>query len=136
MKIRHVFQPDDTGCGIACVAMLSGLSYNEVKQLMIAEKLFDTDTSYWGTSFCDLKEVLNKLEIKTANRRKFNRRRNIPARVAIASTNYDKKGMWRWVVFVRDIDGFYIYDPGKRRKKVRDLRGRMSGYYQDEWLLY
>ena len=33
MKIRRIVQKDHTGCGIACVAMLSGTTYLQAKKL-------------------------------------------------------------------------------------------------------
>jgi ABC-type bacteriocin/lantibiotic exporter with double-glycine peptidase domain len=127
--IRHVYQPDWSGCGIAVIAMVAGLSYNGAKTLMIKEKIFDADSDFFGTSFSDLQKVLNALNIQNKNRRKFNKWVNIPAKVAIASTNYDSSGLFHWVLFIRDINGFYIYDPAKRRKKIRDLRGKMTGWF-------
>jgi len=129
MKITYVSQPDDTGCGLACVAMICGVSYNQVKSNMVKLGIFKKDNDFWGTSFKDIIRTLNSQNIQTVNRRKFKKWRNIPAKVAIVSTNYEQSGLFHWVVFVRDNDGFYIYDPAKRRKKIRDLRGKMSGYY-------
>lgn len=129
MKIRHVSQPDDTGCGIAVLAMVLEMTYYQVKEWMIEEGIFDCDTEYWGTSFKDLTTMLEKKKIKTERKRKFKKWCNIPAKVAIASTNHAKSGEWHWVLFCRDIDGYFIYDPGKRRKKIRDLRGKMAGAF-------
>lgn len=36
--MQHVFQEDSKGCGIACVAMVSGLSYQAAKQKLISPK--------------------------------------------------------------------------------------------------
>jgi len=129
MKIRHVFQPDDTGCGIACTAMLTGKTYQEVKQQMISIKVFRFNAQDWGTSFKDIKLILSKNNIHTMPKRKFRRWCHIPAKIAIVSTSHSKKGDWHWVVFVRDSIGHYIYDPGKRRKRIRDLRGKRCGHF-------
>jgi hypothetical protein len=129
MTIRHVYQPDDTGCGIAVLAMILGTTYGQVKNWMIEENIFEPNTEYWGTNFNDLITFLNKKNIRTERKRKFKKWKNIPAKIAIASTNYDKTGQWHWVLFIRDIQGCYIYDPGKRRKKIRDLRGKRTGAF-------
>ena len=129
MKIQHVSQPDDTGCGLACLAMITGLTYFQIKDQLIQQGKFKADTDDWGTTFNDIIQILQYYQLKTERKRKFKKWCNIPAKVAIASTNYDKSGCWHWVVFVRDIDGYFIYDPGKRRKKIRDLRGKMAGWF-------
>lgn len=129
MKIKHVYQQDDTGCGIACVAMLVNKTYFEVKDYVLSNGIISNDTNYFGTTFKQIATILNGLGMKAFSRRKFKKWSNIPAKVAIASTNYANCGNWHWVVFVRDIDGCYIYDPNKPRKKIRDLRGKMSGWF-------
>jgi len=128
MKVKHVYQHDDTGCGIACVAMLVNQTYHGVKEQLIRNGFF-SDNADFGTTFRELTNILTSFNFRPMSRRKFKKWSNIPAKVAIASTNYNKSGGWHWVVFVRDIDGFYIYDPGKPRKKIRDLRGKMSGWF-------
>ena len=37
MKLTRVTQEDDTGCGIACVAMLAGISYRESKTIFLED---------------------------------------------------------------------------------------------------
>ncbi|RZL46357.1 MAG: hypothetical protein EOP00_15225 [Pedobacter sp.] len=129
MRIKHVCQPDDTGCGIACLAMILNLTYNQVKDWMIKNKFLKPGTNDFGTTFQDLYKVLAEHRIKIVRKRKFKQWRNIPAKVAIVSTNYNASGCWHWVVFIRDIEGCFIYDPGKRRKKIRDFRGKVSGQF-------
>lgn len=123
-----MYQPDDTGCGIACIAMIVGKTYQEVKAKMIEGQFFVKCTDF-GTTFKDLQNALKLYNINTNPKKKFKKWQNIPAKIAISSTNYDAQGIWHWVVFVRDVEGYYIYDPGKRRKRIRDLRGKMSGYF-------
>lgn len=128
MKVKHVYQRDYTGCGIACVAMLINETYQSVKDQLIQNKVFCVDSDF-GTTFNELTEILKSFNLVPMPKRKFKKWSNIPAKIAIASTNYDKSGGWHWVVYIRDIDGYYIYDPGKPRKKIRDLRGKMSGWF-------
>jgi ABC-type bacteriocin/lantibiotic exporter with double-glycine peptidase domain len=128
MKVNHVYQHDDTGCGIACVAMIVNQTYFEVKEILKREGFFNND-EYLGTDFRDINKALNIFNFRCASKRKFKKWNNIPAKIAIASTNYDSEGGWHWVLFVRDLNGYFIYDPGKRRKKIRDLRGKMTGWF-------
>lgn len=129
MKIKHVYQIDQNGCGIAVLAMVLNSTYKQVKSWMIEKGFFEADSSDFGTTFQDLYKVLTEHKIKIERKRKFKQWKNIPAKIAIASTNYDKAGCWHWIIFVRDIEGIYIYDPGKRRKKIRDLRGKAAGAF-------
>lgn len=131
MKIKHVYQHDDTGCGLACVAMIVNKTYFEVKDYVLNNGIISNDTNYFGTTFKQIATILNCLGMNAYSRRKFKKWSNIPAKVAIASTNYGNSGNWHWVVFVRDIDGCYIYDPNKPRKKIRDLRGKKSGWFME-----
>lgn len=39
MKIKRVIQEDSTGCGIACVAMVAGISYAEAKQITLNNEI-------------------------------------------------------------------------------------------------
>ncbi|SOD19770.1 cysteine peptidase family C39 domain-containing protein [Pedobacter xixiisoli] len=128
MKVNHVYQHDDTGCGIACVAMIVNQTYFQVKEILKQAGFFDND-DYLGTDFKDMNKALNIFNFSSASKRKFKKWNNIPAKIAIASTNYDSEGGWHWVLFVRDIEGCFIYDPGKRKKKIRDLRGKRSGWF-------
>lgn len=128
MKIKHVYQHDDTGCGLACVAMLVNQTYYEVKDQLINKGFFKRNLDF-GTTFQELTNILTMFNFRPMKKRKFKKWNCIPAKVAIASTNYDKSGGWHWVVFVRDSDGYFIYDPSKPRKKIRDLRGKMSGWF-------
>lgn len=129
MKIKHVYQLDDTGCGIACVSMLINKSYNYVKEIMLQKGTFNISHDNLSTTFAELTNTLDLFNIKVERKRKFKTWKNIPAKIAIASTNYDKSGCWYWVIFVRDLKGYFIYDPGKKRKKIRDLRGKMVGWF-------
>lgn len=124
-----MYQHDDTGCGIACVAMLVNQTYFEVKEQLIQDGFFTKHTVFFGTTFRHISTILTKYHLKPTPKRKFKKWSNIPAKIAIASTNYNSAGSWHWVVFVRDIDGYFIYDPDKPRKKIRDLRGKMSGWF-------
>lgn len=128
MKIKHVYQHDDTGCGIACVAMLVNQSYHELKKQLIQKGFFFGRTDF-GTTFRELTNIITSFNFRPTPKRKFRKWANIPAKVAISSTNYNTTGGWHWVVFVRDLNGYFIYDPGKPRKKIRDLRGKMSGWF-------
>lgn len=128
MKVNHVYQHDDTGCGIACVAMIVNQTYFQVREALKQAGFFNSDDDL-GTNFKDINKALNIFNFSSASKRKFKKWNNIPAKIAIASTNYDSKGCWHWVLFVRDLDGCFIYDPGKRKKKIRDLRGKQSGWF-------
>lgn len=129
MKVKHTFQKDDSGCGIACISMVVGKSYYEVKAILFEQNFYKNLDDDLSTTFKELAKAFDLFKINTSKKRKFKMWKNIPAKIAIASTNYDKYGIWHWVLFVRDIEGFFIYDPGKPKKKIRDLRGKMSGWF-------
>ena len=53
--MRRIVQKDDVGCGIACVAMLSGQTYTSVRQLMFPDgKVSATSTAQIRSALADL----------------------------------------------------------------------------------
>jgi len=49
-EIKRILQEDATGCGLACVAMIAGKKYAEVKKLALANKYFENKKTFYTTS--------------------------------------------------------------------------------------
>lgn len=102
-------------CGIACVAMLAGCSYDEAR---IALEFAEDDDEFY-TWHDDLLKALKTLGCEVTFN-KFLSWRKIEGR-AIVAVNHTKDGnYWHWVVF----DGEAILDPKPSRPgRKTDYRG-------------
>ncbi|HEY1268931.1 MAG TPA: cysteine peptidase family C39 domain-containing protein [Candidatus Binatia bacterium] len=113
MKI--VLQEDETGCGLACVAMIAGKTYPEVKQtaaqlgIRVKDKKLYSDTQY-------VRRLLRRFRIETSPAEKpFASWDALPDR-ALLSIKYHKENdrpMWHWVVFERNEGQAAVLDPAK-----------------------
>ena len=123
-----VVQDDDTGCGIACVAMIAGVSYEDAKAAVFS-KSFRKKVFY--TSGPDLRRGLERfgLTLRPAARaRRFEswRRLESTSIVAVEQTPRNK-AHWHWVVFVNDGTRRYVLDPSWPeivRTDFRKMEGR------------
>ena len=129
MKIKRIVQKDDTGCGIACVAMLSGRPYAEVKQIFV-EQIFTSPRQYFGTYHREVEQALHILGFNT-KRRRFRGWRKIQSCAIVAIERRKNKTDWHWVVFVcRGKEAFAIDPMPGYNKYIRDFRLiRGSGIY-------
>jgi|SRR3989338_6723346 len=102
-------------CGVACIAMLAGCSYDGALEALE----FADDAEEFYTWHVDLFNALGKLGC-AVKKRKFISWREIEG-CAIVAVNHTKNGRyWHWVVF----DGEAILDPKPSRpERKADLRG-------------
>lgn len=116
MKIRYVPQRHSTDCGVACIAMIAGVSYQEAFDAIgfSAER-----TQFYTTHSC-LTNALRKLGISVM-RRKFRSWQEIPGPAIVAVNHRSNRQLFHWVMF----DGRLIWDP--KQNKYR--RYRASGFY-------
>jgi ABC-type bacteriocin/lantibiotic exporter with double-glycine peptidase domain len=101
-------------CGVACVAMLAGCSYQHAFDVFS----FSKDQSQFHTRHHHLISALEKLGC-VVKRKQFCSWRAIRGR-AIVAVNHTQNGNWHWVAF----DGEAILDPkpGRMSRKT-DFRG-------------
>ena len=105
-------------CGIACVAMLAGCSYDHARKALG----FGKDEDKFYTVHHDLRDGLQHLGCEVKLKR-FVSWRKMPGK-AIVAVNHTKDGAyWHWVVF----DGEAILDPKPNRPgRKTDLRGLLG----------
>lgn len=108
-------------CGVACVAMLAGCSYQQAFEVFG----FAENQSEFYTRHHHLISALEKLGC-AVKRKRFRSWREISNR-AIVAVNHRQDGYWHWVAF----DGEAILDPRPDRLgRKTDLRGlRANGQY-------
>jgi len=127
-QMRRVMQEDEAGCGIACVAMVTGKTYLQAKRFFL-ERIFQTTDRKPHTRHYQLRRALWKLGIAT-EKRPFRHWRSIE-NLSIVPINRRADTGWHWVVFVPDSGNPYILDPmlgkGGRRYDFRGMKAR--GFY-------
>lgn len=94
--VRRVVQKDRDGCGVACVAMLAGVTYRQAKDVMFG------DDSVSLTSTADLYNALKVL------RKRPSGKRLVPLRTqsyrdldtnALLKVGRPGKSWWHWIVW-------------------------------------
>jgi ABC-type bacteriocin/lantibiotic exporter with double-glycine peptidase domain len=123
--IRRVQQGDEEGCGIACVAMVTGKTYPQAKKFFL-ERVFLPTERKPHTRHYQLRRALRMLRIAT-EKRAFSNWRSIES-LSIVPINRRLDGGWHWVVYVPNNGRPYILDPapgkGRRRYDFRGMKAR------------
>ena len=127
-QMKRVIQEDEAGCGIACVAMVTGKTYLQAKRFFLERIFLPTDRKP-HTRHYQLQCALRKLGIAT-EKRPFRHWRAIETLSVVTISRRSDTG-WHWVVFVPNGDRPYILDPmpgkGRRRYDFRGMKAR--GFY-------
>lgn len=115
--MRRIQQLDDMGCGVACVAMLTGQSYEAIRDLMYPN---EPDTIS-GTNGRQLRRALAKFDCKTVKLVRFKRGTKYQSLTfdAVLRVGFTKK----------NDDGHWVVWDSKRRR-VLDPAGREAGRYR------
>jgi hypothetical protein len=119
--MKRITQFDDDGCGVACVAMIAGVSYRRALRAMYGDKpLIKTVTG-------DLRRGLHALGIECGTRlvRSTTPRhyRNL-REDAVLKTRTRSDGDWHWIVW--DAKRKLVIDP--ERKENRYVRPPITSY--------
>jgi len=122
MKIRRRVQKDQTGCGIACVAMLSGITYLKARKLATELGEVPDEKGRYYTQSWQLRHILSELGVSSRKGRKVSKWRSINC-LSIVGINYrspeGKDATWHWVIYVPGSDGGYVLDPMGHIKSTR-----------------
>ena len=115
MDIRRVVQVDSTGCGIACVAMITGKFYKDIKQVGLENDIFSTKKALY-TDTADIVKMLKILGIPTEKGRKVSNWDTIKS-ISIVGINYrESSDTWHWEVYIPNEEEGYVLDPNKKIK--------------------
>lgn len=110
-KLRHIHQQDGAGCGLACAAMLAGVSYAQMKRsfrrLRPKAKSFLTEVK-------DLNLLLRSHGLWLAPARYTKRINRIRSRALIAIRWNEARAVWHWVVSDPRVGGGVVLDPLRR----------------------
>ena len=127
--VKSVVQQEPTGCGIASVAAIAGLSYARTKAIAGSLGISAHDERLWSET-AHVRELLGHLGVKAGtSEHPFRSWESLPDLALLSIKWHLEKGrpFWHWVVFVRDVRGARVLDPKKSlRHNVRTDFGRMK----------
>jgi ABC-type bacteriocin/lantibiotic exporter with double-glycine peptidase domain len=128
-KLKPVVQQERTGCGIASVAVLAGMTYPRAKKLASGLGIHAEDQKLWSRTDY-MRTMLRVLGIRAdATETPFRSWNALPDRALLAIKWHRENGVpfWHWVVFVRDEGQARVLDSSLRVKNhVRTDFGRMK----------
>ena len=110
--MKPVVQLERTGCGIASVAALAGVSYRETQRLANRLGIFSDDPKLWSETGY-VRRLLAEYGIRSARtERSFTSWEALPD-LALLAVKWHKEGdrvFWHWVVFWRGPYGPVVLD--------------------------
>jgi len=127
--MEPIVQLERTGCGIAAVATLAGVSYREAQQVANRLGVFAGDSRLWSETGY-VRRLLKKYGIRSARTEvPFTSWEALPdlALLAIKWHGERDRSYWHWVVFCRESRGPVVFDSkrGLRNHERTDF-GRMK----------
>jgi hypothetical protein len=127
--IKPVLQRERTGCGIASVAAIVGLSYARTQAIASSLGISAQDERLWSAT-AHVRGLLEHLGVKTGrSEHPFQSWESLPDLALLSIKWHLEKGrpFWHWVVFVRDDRGARVLDPkANLRHHVRTDFGRIK----------
>lgn len=116
---KPVIQLERTGCGIASVAALSGMSYTAAKRAAKRMGISASDSRLWSET-THVRRLLKYYQLQPSPMTvPFVSWDTLPNQALLAIKWHREKGkeFWHWVVFVRDSAGAYVLDSEKTLKR-------------------
>lgn len=127
--MKPVVQLERTGCGIASVAALAGMSYREMQRLANRLGIFADDPRLWSETDY-VRRLLKEFGIKQARTEvPFTSWEVLPNLALLAVKWHRERGrpFWHWAVFWRGPYGPVVLDSKRElRNHVRTDFGRMK----------
>lgn len=126
--MKPVVQLEKTGCGIASVAALAGVSYKAAQQSARRLGITASDARLWSATD-HVRRLLGRYGLRAhSGERPFHSWPALPARALLAIKWHRdrKRPSWHWVVFVREQGRAYVLDSATVLKRhMRTDFGRM-----------
>lgn len=127
--MKPVIQLEPTGCGIASVAALAGVSYAHAKSAANALGIFADDRKLWSET-SHVRRLLRHYGLKTnSTEMPFLSWDALPNLALLSVKWHLEKGrpFWHWVVFVREAGRCYVLDSKQSlRQHTRTDFGRLK----------
>ena len=117
--MKPVIQLEQTGCGIASVAALAGVSYTATKRVANQMGISVTDSRLWSETSYVCRLLRHDRHRTSSTPTPFVSWSTLPHRALLAIKWHRIKGQafWHWVVFVRDTNGPYVLDSKRSLKR-------------------
>ena len=126
--MKPVIQLEPTGCGIASVAALAGVSYSRAKSVAASLGIHASDEALWSQT-AHVRQLLRHFGLTAgAKELPFRSWDALPDLALLAVKWHLEKGrpFWHWVVFVREDGRDFVLDSKKSlRQHVRTDFGRI-----------
>lgn len=127
--MKPVIQLEPTGCGIASVAALAGVSYSRARSVANSLGISAEDRKLWSET-AYVRKLLGQFRLRTSSTEKPFQSWDALPNLALLSIKWhieNGRPFWHWVVFVRDNDRAYVLDPKRGlRQHTRTDFGRMK----------
>jgi len=110
--MKPVIQLERTGCGIASVAALAGVSYRQAKRTANRLGVFAEDGRLWSETHY-VRRLLRKYGLRPSRKTTpFVSWSKLPEQALLAIKWHQERGRacWHWVVFVRQSGRSYVLD--------------------------
>lgn len=127
--MKAVLQEDLTGCGIACVATLANVSYQQVKSVAMTLGINVGDSRLWSNT-AYVRVLLNHYAIQSLpGESPFRSWQALPP-LALLATKWHRENnqaFWHWMIYWKRPDGPVVLDPKfNLRNHVRTDFGRIK----------
>jgi hypothetical protein len=116
--IRAVVQQEPTGCAIASVAALAGVSYSRARAEANARGIFAADPRLWSQTEY-VRTLLRAFDLRAqAGETPFTTWDRLPPLALLATKWHLERGtpFWHWAVYCRDATGGVVLDSNARLK--------------------
>ncbi|MDR4469683.1 MAG: hypothetical protein MRJ68_15550 [Nitrospira sp.] len=117
--MKAVVQQEPTGCGIASVAALAGVSYTAAKRVANQMGISAADSRLWSET-THVRRLLKRYRLRASRgETPFVSWPALPSQALLAIKWHRVRGraLWHWVVYVRDSNGTYVLDSNKTLKR-------------------
>ncbi|HVO32310.1 MAG TPA: hypothetical protein VMU17_00240 [Elusimicrobiota bacterium] len=127
--MKPVVQREPTGCGIASVAALAGVSYARAKRAATALGIEADDRRLWSET-SHIRRLLKRFRLSASAKPRAFRSWTLLPDIALLATKWHReagKPVWHWAVFVREGNQSYVLDSKNdlRRRRRTDF-GRIK----------
>ena len=132
--MKPVVQEEKTGCGIASVAALAGVTYKRTRRSAHELGIHAGDSSLWSDTRY-VRRLLQQYGIRASRQESpFVSWEGLP-RVALLAIKWHKergRPFWHWVVFVRENGKACVLDS---KKSLRNHRRTDFGRMNPKWFI-
>jgi ABC-type bacteriocin/lantibiotic exporter with double-glycine peptidase domain len=132
--MKPVVQEEKTGCGIASVAALAGVTYKQARRAAHELGIHAGDSSLWSDTRY-VRRLLQQFGIRASRKEaSFVSWEGLP-RVALLAIKWHKENrrpFWHWVVFVRENGKACVLDS---KKSLRSHRRTDFGRMHPKWFI-